>query len=284
MHNMANENMNLLIEQYEKGLCNAEETRLVEAFLEAEDKDGMEMIHSYISLQKTKTSKLDVNQLVATRTAEMEDLLRFYEEGHISDVDKIVVEDFLQDKELIKIEAYSEFITSESKLVTNITAGKVVETYERSMLLNRYENGNVTDIESTLIDQLFVESESSLESNYQSYIQSEKLKRSSLDVEKLLQKDSKEAKVVPMSPTYNWRKLAGIAAIFILFLTAAYNVNKIFGDEMVLASNVNTVEIEDPDLALEYTLAALGLTGKKLNKGTENMKLLDGLKHTEIFK
>ena len=77
----------------------------------------------------------------------------------------------------------------------------------------------------------------------------------------------------------------GYDSCFFSFCTSSNFVLKPDSSDATLANqDNNTIEIEDAAEALEFTLAALGLTSKNMKKGTENMKYLKDLRHTQIYK
>lgn len=273
--------MEELLNKYEQGRCSVEEIAVVEEHLAQMEKD---YIPGYGDLRESidqTAVEIDVESLINKRNEEMESKLKRFEQGE-SDLEEIkVVESFLSDQNRIKIPFYQDFILAERQVKFGTEVSSIIETMELEALLQAYEEGSISDKDLLRVESMMESISASDIPEYQSFIDQEKSIVCNIDVLHVIEP---EAKVVPFGSNNSWRQWGMIAASLV-FVLAAIFVLKPNGENTTLASeDHNTIEIEDADEALEFTLAALGLTSKKMKKGTDNMKHLKDLRHTQIYK
>ncbi len=249
-----------LLDKYEQGICSPEETEIVEAFLLESEQEIIPGYNDFIEKEREIISSVDIPSLL-TPTNDMEVLLDRYERELTNPAETAQVEAFLEAAEQSMHPAYIAFIEQERLLQSELDVADFVEQNDMGPIYNHF-------------------------------VEAERLRTCSIDVAALVasleekERQKSEATVIPMSSRRrSWRNVAGIAAMFVFVLTALFLIpdGDPTGDESGYAV-VNGVQIDDPEEAMSYALAALGKTGEKFQKGTNNMERLKDLKHTSIFK
>lgn len=273
--------MEELLNKYEQGLCSVDEVAQVEKYLAQMEQD---YIPGYGDLRESidqTVSNIDVEGLIKKRNEEMELMLKRFEQDE-SDLNEIkIVESFLADQSRLNMPLYQQFVLSERQVKFTKDVAGIIEKVELDKLLQAYEEGSISDDNLPKVESLIDSISASDIPEYQSFVDREKEIVCNIDVLDIIQP---EAKVVPFGSSNSWRQWGMIAASLV-FVLAAIFVLKPDGENTTLASqDNNTIEIEDADEALEFTLAALGLTSKNMKKGTDNMKHLKDLRHTQIYK
>lgn len=270
-----------LLEKYEQGLCSAEEKAQVEKHLADMEQD---FVPGYEDLKESVEEsflQIDVETLITKRNLEMNQMLDRFERGESDLEETKTVESFLADQDRLNIPLYQKFILAERQIKAPFSSASIVKKIELDSLLKSYEDGSISDSD-------LVQVESAVDSisiddipNYKAFIEQEKAISSNINVLDLIEP---EVKVVPLNPARSWRQWGMIAASLVFVLAAIFVLKPDSSVATLANQDNNTIEIEDADEALEFTLAALGLTSKKMNKGTENMKHLKDLRHTQIYK
>ena len=246
---MKYDNINILLEKYERGQCSDEESAIVESFLE-DSEDNSELFESFVENEKNLVSSINVL-----------DVLEAYQLSDTQDISDIP--------------AYSEFINTERTSTSSIDVTRLAN----DLLFEKFEKGETNIAENREIDQILNEMESSFKNEYKDYIHAERFRKSSLKTDVLLQSDSN---IVPIQKNrFQWKQLVGIAAILLAVFSTVFFLQKQDSSDQYVEAGT---EIEDPEEALAFTMAMLGITSEQMKKGTDNLKLLDELKHTQIYK
>lgn len=268
-------NLEELLSKYEQGLCNAEETLFVEGVLNDAEAEAFPLYDAFVQKEREIISSLEVDLVIEDETPER--LLERFEAGTATSSQSDKIESLFDNTEKSMPAEYQAFVELERSYQSNLN----VEEFVSELVKNTEEN----------IDQLLKQSELQSSSAYSSFLDAERARVSRTDVADLIRRHVEEqesspteAKVVPMrSLASRWKSLAGIAAVLIVMLTAVvlFPTNE---EDTGGYATVNGKQIDDPELAMEYALAILGKTSKEFEKGTDNMRHLKDLRHTEIFK
>jgi len=260
---MTQKEIDTLLDKFEAGNCSAEEELLVDGILEAQA-EGMDTVYeAFLNEERLSASSSHVQLIVQAEDGELDEIL----DVQASDMGSI----------------YKDFVASAKNEHAEFDVDLLLQAHDGRLdkMLEQQEMGEA----------------------YDKFVAAEKGLVSKTDVELVIQAhtggldellehvkevlpvevDEEEAKVIPLSS--RWKKYRGIAAIFVVALAAIFllQTSNGWGDNQ-FADGLSVEERKEAELALEQTLAALGMTKNKLDKGTENMKLLKSLKHTEIFK
>lgn len=270
-----------LLEKYEQGLCSVEEKAQVEKHLADMEQD---FVPGYEDLKESiedSSLHIDVKNLITKRNLEMNQMLDRFERGECDLEETKTVESFLADQDRLNIPLYQKFILAERQIKAPFSSTSIIEKIEVETLLDSYEDGTISDNDLTAIESVIDSISINDIPNYKAFIEQEKAISSNINVLDLIEP---EVKVVPLNPGRSWRQWGMIAASLVFVLAAIFVLKPDSSDATLANQDNNTIEIEDADEALEFTLAALGLTSKNMKKGTENMKHLKDLRHTQIYK
>ncbi len=147
-----------------------------------------------------------------------------------------------------------------------------------SKLVDKYFEAETTIEEEAIIQQYFAQSTvaNSLCQYKQYFSLLERQKNVTFNKELSL---PSTLKVVHKSraKSYNFVWLKAVAAIFLVAVGGYWIMNNQTKPiEEIQMANANYSEVEDPELALKYTMEALALVSKKYKKGEE--QLLEGMK------
>lgn len=147
-----------------------------------------------------------------------------------------------------------------------------------SKLVDKYFEAETTVDEEAIIQQYFAQSTVAAGlSQYKPYFSLlERQKNVTFDKELSL---PSTLKVVhrSASKSYNLVWLKAVAAVFFIAIGGYWIMsNQVKPIEEKQMANANYIEVEDPELALKYTMEALALVSKKYKKGEE--QLLEGMK------
>lgn len=256
------DNIEQLLDKYEQGNCSPQETEIVESFLLEAEQESIPGYDDFVEKEREISSSVEIEDLL-TPSNDMDVLLDRYEREIASTEEINQVESFLEAAEQDMHPSYVAFIENERLLQSELDVAEFVEQEDMGPLYNHF-------------------------------VEKERLRKCNIDVAALVasleaksQEDKEEeTKVIPMrSNGVRWKSLAGMAAMFVLVVTAFLMIPDTPGTDTDSGyAVVNGVQIDDPEEAMSYALAALGKTGKKFQKGTDNMELLKDLKHTSIFK
>ena len=270
-----------LLEKYEQGLCSVEEKVQVEKYLADMEQD---FVPGYEDLKESiedSSLHIDVKSLITKRNLEMKQMLDRFERGECDLKGTKTVESFLADQDRLNIPLYQNFILAERQIRAPFSSTSIIETIEVEALLNSYEDGTISDNDLTTVESVIDSISIDDIPSYKAFIEQEKAISSNINVLDLIEP---EVKVVPLNPGRSWRQWGMIAASLVFVLAAIFVLKPDSSDATLANQDNNTIEIEDAAEALEFTLAALGLTSKNMKKGTENMKYLKDLRHTQIYK
>ncbi len=283
---MTNHEIDILFQKLEAGTCSPQEELLIEELLEQQALDMGEEYVSFLMTEKKKISTAPVSLVLHAETGSIDKMLDkqevemgvLYEEYKAfaqsekssTDVSLLIQAENGELERLLEEEAfdpiYEKFIANEQQVSCDLDIDLIVQSHTGSL------------------DHLLEQQENGLESPYNSFLEKEKEIHSTLDVESIIRKHevktSKEADVIPLWKRV--RRLGSIAAVFLAVFAAIFLLKPDNGGS--LADGLTDKERIEAELALEQTLAALGMAKNKLDKGTENMKGLTNLKHTRIFK
>ena len=270
-----------LLEKYEQGLCSVEEKVQVEKHLADMEQD---FVPGYEDLKESiedSSLHIDVKSLITKRNLEMNQMLDRFERDECDLEGTKTVESFLADQNRLNIPLYQNFILAERQIRAPFSSTSIIEKIEVESLLDSYEDGTISDNDLTAIESVIDSISIDDIPSYKAFIEQEKANSSNINVLDLIEP---EVKVVPLDPSRSWRLWGMIAASLVFVLAAIFVLKPDSSDATLANQDNNTIEIEDAAEALEFTLAALGLTSKNMKKGTENMKYLKDLRHTQIYK
>lgn len=171
------------------------------------------------------------------------------------------------------------------------------------LLLNKYWEGETTVAEERIIKQFF-QSNQKLPPQYESirphfdFVSTTSQAKVSDDfdakfLEKLAQEEQKINKPKGKVIAFNYQRFTSIAATLLLMLGVSWYMfgpvrpNKPAIKEEVLMTiekNGKTIEITDPEKALELTQAAFSAINRGMNEGNSSLKYIKQFNKTEIIK
>lgn len=245
-------NIESLLVKYEQGTCSDEELKQVETFLGEQDKIEIDAYKNFVSSEKEIKYHVDVLGLINEETSDLN-----------------IEQELIESESLLKNEQYSAFINQEKSIQSDLNVDELLHDY---------------DVVPENIDQLLAEQEKSMGSLYNKFIEQEAQKNLTTNISKFLNNEKSETKVVPLRKAGTWKRLTAIAAIFVFALAAIFVLRQNVSQSNPVLAEVNGVEITDPEEALAYTLSILNKTSVNMQKGTDNMKVLTQLEHTQIYK
>lgn len=303
-----------LLKKYELNTCSQEERKEVEAILSSETSDKQVM--PYISSFKSITHNRSVMDQLLFEPTYVDALLDEYADGLCSSEEEAWVENYMANidmpveykmysstfknvtastpnnmeqvptEEMLNTPNYSEEYLRYAEIFQKLNAPskvKELEALDISMegLLAKAEKNTLTTKEQLWFDAMVDYQEN--ENLYQEYIElfkSQKYTKESIirDLNPSIsdKKVEKEAKVVSLR-----KRLIGIAAAVGLFIVGFIGVQNMTQKP---AQTAEIIEINDPEEALEVTLAALSMVGRKLNTGQQEISKIKHLGKTNIFK
>ena len=282
---MTQKEIDILLDKFEAGMCNAEEEQLVESILEAQAEGMNDEYKNFISNGKSIAYNEDTNVILKANSGELDELL----EAQSSEMGK--------EYERFMASAKSKKSSTDVELLLKAQDGSLDQLIEEQDMGSLYERFveqeklgvSVTDVELVVqshtggLDALLNQQQEMMSKEYKMFLEEETKVKSATNVEDVITK-KEDAKVIPLGS--QWKKYRGIAAMFVAVIAAVfvinYSPNQV--DSGAYANGLTAEEQVEAELALKQTLAALGITKNKLDKGTDNMIGLKKLKHTEIFK
>lgn len=306
--------MNDLLKKYELNTCSQEERKEVEAILSSEP--SKEQVMPYISSFKSITHNRSVMDQLLLEPTYVDALLDEYADGLCSSEEAAWVENYMANidmpveykmysssfknvtsdtsyntdevptEEMLNTPDYSEEYIQYKAMYQSLevpTKVKELEAVDTSIevLLEKAEKNTLSSKEQLWFDALVSYQEN--EDLYQEYIELFKsqtyLKESiirDLTHSNTDKKVEKEAKVISLR-----KRLIGIAAAVGLFIVGFIGIQNMTPKP---AQTAEIIEINDPEEALEVTLAALSMVGRKLNTGQQEISKIKHLGKTNIFK
>lgn len=289
--------MDKLLQKYENGECTAEERTSVEEWLQKQEwsSDNLSSCNQAVKNISMGTSVMDILQNEDTY---LQELLDSFAQSKTSPEESEWVDNYIQSENLdtpslyIQYNSFMKNQSSNSIDTINLEDEQsqlelkdmpaLYKEYVSEFKLERYS-------QSLSIDEL-VHSEENFDkeisidkmpSIYNDYILAMQSQEIDLSTESLISKDNtKQArtKIISLN-TKIWRAVAA-AAILIVGFFAIQNVTN---NNNTLAST-QTIEITDPDQALELTLAALGAAAHGLETGNNQLQKIKAVEKTDIFK
>ncbi len=282
---MTQKEIDILLDKFEAGMCNAEENQLVESILEAQAEGMNEEYKSFISSGKSVSYNEETDVILKANSGELDEIL----EAQSGEMGK-EYERFMASAKIKKSSTDVELLlkAQDGSLDQMIEEQAMGALYERFVQHEKLAV-SATDVELVIqshtggLDALLTQQQDMMSNEYKLFLEEEKKVKSTFNVEDVITK-KEEAKVIPLGS--RWRKYRGIAAMFVAVIAAVFVINYSpnQADSNAYANGLTAEEQVEAELALKQTLAALGITKNKFDKGTDNMIGLKKLKHTEIFK
>lgn len=304
--------MKSLLLKYESDSCNPKERQQVESFLK--DQLNAKPIEAYqkaLAHEMVIPASFDPFKKLKTQPSYVDAMMDAYASGTLSNTQALWIESIMdqqsmdpmydqllqQEKSIqylptssqenqdeIEFDAmpseYKLWTEHEKKIVFDTSMAHLVhDKVDIEKALDAFANDHATTEQIALVEQMIADQATFLKSDehYKQFIAEER----NIQLQKAIHVTDKKtdtAKVIPLRRS--WRKLAGIAAMFIMVMTAG-----LWGYQQTQKQVfAETIEIQDPDEALRITLAALGLAGQEIEKGTNQFSKIKHVSKTNIFR
>lgn len=244
MHNSPQDSIEALLLKFEAGQCTAEESSRVEQFLEQEAQSTPDIYGAFVNTERNKTSSSEFEHILA----QDEDMMDAFLDSQLADMGT----------------NYQDYISASRTQTSKIDFDQIVES------------------NPSMLDAFLEEQEQEVDPLYTALIEDTVKQRSKLELSKLIPLEQ-EATIRTMSGRSWYRPVSAVAAALLCVFAVVFLMRNPATEVEAYAELTPQEELEAKQ-ALEYTLAALGMTKNKLSKGTKNLHVLKALEHTEIFK
>lgn len=293
---MTQREIDLLITKIDAGNASKEDQILFEEILEAQASDMGDLYTSFTANEKAQESSEDVNELVDMTSSGIDNALT-EQKANMGELYNEYVAYAQNQSSVLDVNLVVQMESGElDEALANHGLGAVYEAF----IENERNVQSILDVDLLIqsqtgsLDSLLEQQEEGLVGSYGDFVQQEKQLKSKTDVSSLIQdriennekndeeSDNDGAKIIPFRKFI--RRATAVAAIGLVVIAAVFMLNPTENNGLASGDGLSDMERIEAEKALDYTLAALGVTTKKLDKGRENMKALQNLKHTRIFK
>ena len=283
--------MDKLLEKYESGQCTKVESAKVEDWLKKQEwsNDHMQSCNQSVKDIRYGKSVMDVLQ---NEESYLDQLLTLFAESKTSEDESDWVESFLQHENEANPDLYDQYNdlmkTQLSKSLHSIDTDADETQWELIDMPSLYQDyvahfkqeqysKDISIEDQNAVTQIEIEEMPQIYNDYIAAMQSQEFNPTVESILTSKETQKKEAKVISLN-TKIWRAVAAVGFLIIGF----FAVQNFTSNNNSLASN--TIEITDPDEALELTLAALGAAAHSLETGNNQLRKIKAVEKTDVFK